>query len=288
MDINISGNTLQLNEFDINSLIFDELGDYIHPRICIIAPSNSGKSWIVKNIMYVMKDIPTCVVIAPTDKMNKFYDNFIPTSYIYHEYKQEIIPRILTRQKKIIEKNERRTKENKKLIDPRICFIMDDCLSSKASWTKEESILEILFQGRHYKMSYILTLQYCMGIQPEMRTQFNYIFLLGEDNQNSRKKLYEHWCGVVPSYSMFETIFSQVTTNYGCLVVNNRIKSTDLTKKLFWFRAKKMPNFKIGIPQFVKFHDENYDPNYLNKNKLFDVTSFNSKKKTNIIVKLVK
>ena len=288
MDISILGNTLQLNEFDIKSLFYDDEGVFINPRIAMIGASGSGKSWIIREIFFHMKnDIGCGVVIAPTDKMNKFYDNFIPSSFIYHEFKPEIIPNILTRQKKIIEKNEKRIIEGKQEIDTRAFLIMDDCMASKNLWLKDPNILEIMNQGRHFKLSYILSMQYCLSVMPELRTQFNYIFMLGEDNAASRKKLHEHWCGVVPSFAMFESIFMQVTSNYGCLVVNNRIKSTDLTKKIFWFRSKRVPDFKIGNPQFLKFHQSNYDINYLNKNKLFDVTSFTSKK-SNIIVKMIK
>ena len=115
MDIDIPGQTLKLEEFDIKTLIKDDDGNYIHPRIVMIAPSGSGKSWIVRNILFQMKDIPCGAVIAPTDKMNKFYDDFMPTSYIHHEFKSDIIPKILGRQTKILEKNERREKEKKQL-----------------------------------------------------------------------------------------------------------------------------------------------------------------------------
>ena len=90
--------------FKISSLIKDENGDYINPRIAMIAPSGSGKSWIVRNILYEMRDIPCGTVIAPTDKMNKFYDDFMPSTFIHHEYSSPIIPKILGRQKKILEK----------------------------------------------------------------------------------------------------------------------------------------------------------------------------------------
>jgi hypothetical protein len=288
MDVEIPGQTLKLDEFDINTLIKDDNGDYIHPRIVMIAPSGSGKSWIVRNILYKMKDIPCGAVIAPTDKMNKFYDDFMPASFIHHEYKPEIIPKILSRQKKILEKNEQREKDNKKLIDPRIYFVMDDCMASKHLWLKDPNILEIMNQGRHFKLTYILTMQYCLGIQPELRTQFNYIFLLGDDNAASRKKIWEHWAGVFPKFDLFEQVFLQVTNDYGCMVINNRIKTTDLSKKVFWFKAKKVPEFKIGIPQYLKFHEERYDPEYQNKQQLFDVLNYGSKKKSNIIVRMVK
>lgn len=289
-DYDLSGCTLKLDEFKIESLVRDENGDFIHPRIVMIAPSGSGKSWIVRNILYHMRDIPCGTIIAPTDKMNKFYDEFIPTSYIHHEYKESIIPSILSRQKKILDKNIKRKQEGKKEIDPRTCLVMDDCMAAKHLWVKDPNVLEIMNQGRHFKLTFILTMQYCLGIQPELRTQFNYIFLLGEDNAASRKKLHEHWAGVFPKFDLFEQVFLQVTENYGCMVINNRIKTTDLTKKVFWFKAKKVPEFKIGIKSFVKYHNENYDPDYLNKNSLFDITAFgcNKSKKQNIMVKFIK
>ena len=85
MDIDIPGQTLKLDEFKIKSLIYDENGDFINPRIVMIAPSGSGKSWIVRNILCEMKDIPCGTIIAPTDKMNKFYDECVPSSFIHHE-----------------------------------------------------------------------------------------------------------------------------------------------------------------------------------------------------------
>lgn len=288
MDIDIPGQTLKLEEFNVDTLIKDDEGVYIHPRIVMIAPSGSGKSWIVRNILYEMKDIPCGTVIAPTDKMNKFFDDFLPSVFIHHEFKPEIIPHILGRQKKILNKNEQREKKNKSSIDPRTFLVMDDCMAAKHLWLKDPNILEIMNQGRHFKLTFILTMQYCLGIQPELRTQFNFIFLLGEDNAASRKKLWEHWAGVFPKFDLFEQVFLQVTANYGCMVISNRIKTTDLTKKVFWYKAKKVPNFKIGSPSFLKFHDERYNPDYQNKQQLFDVLNYGSKKKTNIVVKLIK
>lgn len=288
MDIDIPGQTLKLDEFKVESLIKDENGDFINPRIAMIAPSGSGKSWIVRNILYEMRDIPCGTVIAPTDKMNKFYDEFMPPAFIHHEYRSDIIPKLLARQKKILEKNEKRISDGKKIIDPRTFLVMDDCMADKDKWKNDPVILEIMNQGRHYKLTFILTMQYSMGIQPELRTQFNYVFLLGDDNAASRKKLHEHWAGVFPKRDLFEQVFLQVTDNYGCMVINNRIKTTDLRKKVFWFRAKKVPEFKIGNKYFIKFNEERFDHNYLNKQQLFDVLTYGAKKKSNVIVKLIK
>ncbi len=110
---------------------------------------------------------------------------------------------------------------------------------------------------------------------------------MGDDNAASRKKLHEHWAGVFPKKDLFEQVFLSVTENYGCMVINNRIKSIDITKKVFWFRSSKVPDFKIGIPQYLKFHEERYDPHHGEKPELFDFINYGNKKKSNIIVKLV-
>ena len=188
----------------------------------------------------------------------------------------------------ILAKNEKRIKEGKEPVDPRAFLVMDDCMAAKHLWIKDPKVLEVMNQGRHYQLTYILTMQYCLGIQPELRTQFNFIFLLGDDNAASRRKLWEHWAGVFPKFDLFEQVFLQVTADYGCMVINNRIKTTDITKKVFWFKAKKVPEFKIGLPKYIKFHEQNYDPNYEKKDNFFDISSYGMKKKPAIKVKLMK
>ena len=111
--------TITFNEFNLDTIIFNENNEFLNPRIALIGKSGSGKSWIIRNIMYHLKDIPSGTVIAPTDKMNKFYNSFICPSFIHHYYKEDIIPKILTRQRKILQKNDNRKLNNKNIVDPR-------------------------------------------------------------------------------------------------------------------------------------------------------------------------
>ena len=121
-DITCGGEILQLNQFDLNNLIYDDNGNYLNPRIAVIAKSGSGKSWVIRDIMYVLRHIPGGTIIAPTDKMTKFYNNFISASYVNHEYEEDIIPKLLARQKIILAKNEERIKKGKKPVDPRAFY----------------------------------------------------------------------------------------------------------------------------------------------------------------------
>lgn len=268
-----NGTVIPLKKFKIEDML-------PNPRIGIIAKSGSGKSWIVRDILFHSRDIPAGCIVAPTDKLTGFYNDFFPPSFIHHEYKSDIIPQVLRRQMILIEKNKKRIKEGKKPVDPRCFLIMDDCMSSKHLWLKDPNVLSIFNEGRHYQLTFILTMQYSLGIQPELRSNFDYIFLLGEDFINNKKKLYDHYAGMFPSFDSFQQVFNQVTDNYGCMVINNRLRSSDITKKVFWYRSQEMDAFTIGCKQFKKYHDKNFDPDYHKKEQLFDATTFVTKKNT--------
>jgi hypothetical protein len=283
----MNADALQLQQFDMKTLIYNEEGKFLNPRIAMIAKSGSGKSWVVRDIMYHIKDIPCGTVIAPTDRMTKFYNEFVPPSFTHHEYVETIIPKVLKRQKNMLSLNEERKKQGKKTVDPRTFLIMDDCMSSKHLWLKDPNILSIFNEGRHYQLTFILTMQYSLGIQPELRSNFDFIFLLGEDMYSNRKRLYEHYAGMFPTRDIFDQVFLQITENYGCMVINNRIRSTDIRKKVFWYRAQKTPEFTIGIPKYIKWNEKNFDENYDKKETVLDLNTFCSRRKANITVKLI-
>lgn len=276
------GNSFQLKRFTIDDIVD-------HAAICMIAKRASGKSWIVRDIISKKKDIPASVVIAPTDKLSQFYDEFIPSSFIHYEYDTNILSKIFHRQELLIKKNQQRVKDGKKPIDTRCILIMDDCLAQKGSWMKDKNILELLQNGRHYHITFVLTMQYALGITPELRSNFDYVFLLGEDFINNRKKLYDHYAGMFPSFDIFQQVFTEVTDNFGCMVLNNRVKSKFIQEKVFWYKADK-PNsdLKIGSEQFNKFHSKFFDKDWqTNKKQVFDINEFVTKKKNaNITIKL--
>merc|ERR1711924_369805 len=211
----------------------------------MVAKRGSGKSWLVRDILQKKSDIPGGIIIAPTDKLSGFYNDIYPSSYIYYEYDSNILGNLFYRQGLIIDKNKDREKIGKKELDPRAMLIMDDCLAQKSTWLKDQNILELMQNGRHYKITYILTVQYSLGISPELRSNFDYIFLLGEDIINNRKKLYDHYVGMFPTFDFFQKAFMQCTANFGCMVIDNRSRSPELTEKVFWYKADEPGDFNF-------------------------------------------
>jgi len=181
-----------------------------------------------------------------------------------------------------------RTKEGKET-DSRLFLVMDDCLSSKGQWLKDETIMEILMNGRHYDIMYFLTMQYPVGITPELRGNFDYIFLLKDDMY--KKKLFEHYAGIFPDYQMFQTVFTHCTKDHGCLVIDNTSTSDKLLDKVFWYKANEYNNFKIGSGKYWEFHNRFYDKDYAKRkrDKVIDLNStiFKKRNKYSLIVKKI-
>ena len=238
-DIRLGSSRLRIKKFDIKTMSENA-------TIAMIAKRASGKSFLTREILFHNRDIPTAVAISKTEKLNKFYGKIMPDIYIYESYTNTVLNRIFSRQAKLSEDNHKRKKQGKRMKDDRLILIMDDCMSSKGSWVKEEPVRELFFNGRHHHVSFILTMQYAVGIPPEMRSNFDYIFLLAEDFISNRKRLYEHYAGMFPSFDIFQQVFTEITDNYGCMVINNRVHSTNITDKVFWYKAKSTPSFTMG------------------------------------------
>ena len=184
--------------------------------------------------------------------------------------------------------------EQKKRVDPSTFIIMDDCLSQKGSWVRDQPIQELLFNGRHYHIMYILTMQFPLGITPELRVNFDYVFLMAEDTISNLKRIYDHYAGMFPNLYSFKQVFTELTKDYGCMVIVNRGVRTNIFEKIYHYKAPNFDNFtetiKFGCNQFRKYHEKNFNPNWREKNgqnnfeKMMDD---NRKAKTDIKVLIV-
>lgn len=87
-------------------------------------------------------------------------------------------------------------------INPYISVILDDCLYD-SSWTKDKGIRSIFMNGRHHKILFLVTMQYPLGITPTLRSNVDYVFILRENIVSNRKRIYENYAGMFPSFDIF-------------------------------------------------------------------------------------
>ena len=243
---------IQLKKFNMKDITHDKV-------VVLIGKRDTGKSFLCKDLLYHHQTIPVGQVISGTEAANSFYGEIVPKLFIHDEFKPEIIANILKRQKSMVEN----MKSNPN-VDPRAFLILDDCLYDN-SWIKDKNVRSVFMNGRHYKLLFILTMQFALGIPPNLRTNIDYVFILRENYVSNRKRIYEHYAGMFPTFEMFCQVMDQCTENYECLVINNNSKSNKLQDQVFWYKADARPSFKIGSQNFWKFSEENYDSNGTNE-----------------------
>lgn len=228
-----------------------------------ITVHNSGKSWLVRDIFYHHRHIPSGVVFSGTEEASPFFSDFIPDSFIHSEYDPELIENIMTRQKKKIREAKLTGKsENGKMPSNNVFIVLDDMLHEAQNWKKEKTIKNIFFNGRHFNFLFILTMQYPLGITPELRSNIDYVFVFNEPSIKNRKKIYDDYGSCLPTFDYFCNILDACTQNHECLVIKTSTNSTDIRDQIFWYKAEAHHNFKVGHPKLWKYHGNNYNEKY--------------------------
>jgi hypothetical protein len=145
--------------------------------------------------------------------------------------------KVFARQKELLKRDD--------VADKRAFVIMDDMQSDSKVWARDTEIKRIFMNGRHYNITYILTMQYPIGIGPELRGNADYIFILRENNHQNRRRLYESYAGIFPKFNVFCQVLDTLTDNYGSMVIDNTRSSTSLTDCVFWYKAEVHPPFRL-------------------------------------------
>ena len=227
--------------------------------VVMVGKRDTGKSFLVRDLLYYHQDIPVGTVISGSEGANQFYSSIVPPIFIHHKFRPEIISNYVKRQKKIVSLQSREVRANSySNIDPRAFFIMDDCLYDQ-SWIKDENIRLLYMNGRHYKTLFIVTMQYAMGIPPNLRTNIDWVFILRETILANKKRLYEQYAGMFPNFDTFCSVMNACTENYECLVIHNGSKSNNLEDQVYWYKASAHPDFKLCAPEIWKYNSVNYE-----------------------------
>jgi len=231
-----------LKKFDVSKI------DY--SKVCLfIGKRGTGKSWCVRDIMYHCRKIPSALVVSGTERVNKFYGSHIPDIFIHENWSADLIQGVVNKQERAIEKYGVGGKGHE------IMVLFDDIMFDK-KWIKDKTTKALFMNGRHYKILFLVTLQYALGLPPSLRTNADYIFLFKENTSVNRKKLYEQYASVIPDFRTFCQVFDAATDDYSCLVIDNTVRSTDFRDCVFWFKASERNNFRVGNRKYWRCNDK--------------------------------
>ena len=264
--------SLELKKFDMKNIQFKSTENK-GPVVVLIGKRDTGKSFLVRDLLYYQQEIPIGTVISGTEEGNGFYGKMVPKLFIHNEYNSAIIENILKRQRTVLNQVKKEMEMYKRSsIDPRAFVILDDCLYDN-TWSRDKMMRLLFMNGRHWKVMLVITMQYPLGIPPTLRTNIDYVFILRENYIANRKRIYENYAGMFPTFESFCQVMDQCTENYECLVINNNSKSNQLRDQVFWYKADSHGDFRLGSKEFWELsksigsddEEEKYDPNSMKK-----------------------
>lgn len=213
-------NFYNLKKLDLNNIRQNS-------RILILGKSHTGKTTLIKDLLRQSNVSKKTCITTKYDKEE--YKEFIPSDCIYDEYQQETLQEIIKTQKKNIKEKGIEHTDNHFLV-------MDNCLYDN-NWTTQTEMKYMFLNSRCDKISLLLTMPFPSGIPLPLRSNIDYIFILRENIISNRKKIYEYYASMFPSFDVFCNVMDQCTENYECLVIHNTANSNKLEDQVFWYKA---------------------------------------------------
>ncbi len=220
-------------------------------KIIVVGKPGTGKSTLLKALLYNKRNLITLgTVLSGSESANNFYSKFFPPLFIYNEYSEDAIANVMHRQLLAI----KHLPEQQWAV-----LIVDDCCENAAVFKKP--LQQTLFKnGRHYKMLYILSLQYALDIPPAIRTNVDGVFIFRETNLETLKKIYNNYAGIIPTFEKFRELMMKYTENYSALFINNAVQKNRWQDCVFWFRATPAPeDFRFGSDDVWYYNNQRYD-----------------------------
>ncbi len=202
--------------------------------IAIIGKRATGKTVLTSDLMNKM-GCPFEIVIG-TEEDKSFYEKTYNT-LVYSEYSSDIVDRLI---KDRIQKVKQLTYEEKFNRAPMAGLVLDNCGFDRNIWRDDNIIKRMTMNGKHYKTSFIFSMQYMIGIPPDIRANVDYIFCFNDNTIANQKKIYEYYGGCFAKFSDFQEVFLELTGEYGsgnCMVIHNASKSMKIEDCIYWYKA---------------------------------------------------
>ena len=210
-----------------------------HRIAFILGKRHTGKSVLMKNLLYHMPRPDFVLAMAPTEDTLQTFREFLPECCIFDHFSQDKLDRTVAIQRELVNRGKQRS----------VLIILDDCMYQK-NVLKSNAMRSIFFNGRHDHISLICSAQYMMDVDVSLRTNIDYIFTMRESILTNRQKLYKYYFGQFKKFDEFERVMAACTQDYKCMVMDGTVTNCKTAvDSVMWYKATvDIPAFRLCKP----------------------------------------
>jgi hypothetical protein len=204
----------------------------------------TGKSCLLRDLLYHLREhSEICLCMSPSESACEFFRSITPPELVHDSLSLPILEKLLENQRDTAKRG-RRVRS--------VTVVLDDC-TSDASLLRSPVMQDIFKNGRHQKLSLILTSQFPTDLCPSLRSQIDYAFCLRDPLMANKKRIHAMLASTIENFRDFAQVFDTVTANYGVFVVDNTCVDGDVASSTFWYRSSlKLPPYKMSQPIYYK------------------------------------
>ena len=203
--------------------------------LLIVAPRGSGKSVLLGDFLYTNRGFFDDVhVFAGSAAVFADFKHQLPPSRLSMGFSDDRMNTCMEQFKRTTEIMAEKCREEGRFFNGVI--VLDD-LGFDNSVFKALSVLEAFMNSRHARLSIVLCLQFVTSMPPMIRAQIDIVIALRNAIKQSQKQLHDFFFGIFDHLADFRKVMNKATENFGALVVNNRARSSVITRCIFTYRA---------------------------------------------------
>lgn len=204
----------------------------------IIGKRCSGKSILLYDIMSRIKWTNFGLALTPTQSSRAKFAASMPELMIDKQSPERLEHFVKT----INTLYDRAIAQGK---ETKASYLLCDDTAFDEKFMRCKSLSEIFLNGRNFKCTSVLVLQYIFKVGPDLRGNADFVFVFWDNNRKNQEKLWEFWFSNMDKKLFFQ-VFAEVTRNYGVLVMDVRKSATSRNWHdcVFWYKARMPEDIK--------------------------------------------
>ena len=228
--------SLKIRQFDFN-VLSSMFGLYL-----ILGKRDTGKTTWCR---YMNTFIPSSmngivIVVTQNEKLKLDWAQYVPILYIFYPDDCDILDQVRNITNNIMFAAERNNLGDSVWADNTITIILDDVGTENIM--KFKSLRDLAATGRHCYVNVFILAQYFIQVPTQVRTQFDYIFMMQTFSDRNIKMLHKEYISMI-DMTTFKALISTATSNYGTLVLKTGARTAHVEDVCFFAR---IPPSEVG------------------------------------------